>query len=126
VLCQLLLHVRLGWAGLGAVALVGLSALLRWSRHDHIIKRLLPVILEKEARLNLARHGEYRRVWADASGVTVADATYINLVPWERLTLVDTDRHVIIGSAVYSVAIPRHVGQPLAELVGFARGRGVG
>jgi hypothetical protein len=126
LICALLLHLKAGWAVLGAGSFVGVSALLRWCLLRHAIKRRLPVALADEARTSLVTRGDQRRVGADVTGLTIGDAVTTQRIPWSRVEMVETERHVIVGAGTSSVAIPRHVGKPLLDIVRFARICGVG
>jgi drug/metabolite transporter superfamily protein YnfA len=127
LLCSLfLLHLTVSWAVASAAGITGAFALVQWSRLDHLIKRGLPVAVEKEARKILASRSDQRRVWADATGLTIADAVITQQIPWAQVQLVETHRHVIVGTEAISTAIPRHVGQPVLAFLKFARSCGVG
>lgn len=119
-----MLDVGIGWSVLSTVLLGGLFAVVLWSQIDHSIKRRLPAVLEKQALHDLAQHGDQRLLVADPAGVTLADAVRRHQFGWDQVHLTETDRYVIVTSGSTSWAVPKRLGQPLADLVQFARGQG--
>lgn len=114
------------WGVVSTVVLACLFAVVLWSQIDHTIKRRLPLLLEQQARHDLARRGDQRRIVAGPGGLTLVDAAATEPFGWHQVHLTETDRHVIVTAGVTSWAIPRTVGQPLRDLVQFARGHGAG
>lgn len=75
------------------------------------------------AREDLAARGDVRRIWADPSGVTIGDALGTTHAPWEKVSVLDSERHVIVVTPTRSLAIPRRLGAPAAALVAYSRPR---
>jgi hypothetical protein len=114
----------LAWSVVSTVVLAGLFAVVQWSQIDHSIKRRLPSLLEQQARHDLARRGDQRRIMAEPGGLTLFDAATTGPLGWHQVHLMETDRYVIVTAGVTSWAIPRTVGQPLTEFVQVARSHG--
>jgi hypothetical protein len=114
----------LGWSVVSTVVLGGLFAVVQWSQIDHSIKRRLPSLLEQQARHELARSGDQRRIVADPGGLTLFDAVATGPFGWNQVHLTETDRYVTVTAGGTSWAIPRTVGQPLTDFVRVARGHG--
>jgi hypothetical protein len=114
----------LAWSVVSTVVLAGLFAVVQWSQIDHSIKRRLPSLLEQQARHDLARRGDQRRIMAEPGGLTLFDAATTGPLGWHQVHLTETDRYVIVTAGVTSWAIPRTVGQPLTEFVQVARSHG--
>jgi len=112
------------WSVLSTVLLGGLFAVVQWSQIDHTIKRRLPAALEKQALHDLAQRGDQRRVVAEPAGLTLVDAAATGRFGWHQVQLTETDRYVIVTAHLTSWAIPKRVGQPLANFVQFARSHG--
>ncbi|HEY3407440.1 MAG TPA: hypothetical protein VGK53_04630 [Propionicimonas sp.] len=126
LLCNLfVLRLEPGWAMATAAGAMGAFALVRWSQLDHVIKRALPAAVEMGARNQLAARSDQRRVWADATGLTIGDAVITQQLLWAQVQLSETDHHVILGTERVSVAIQRRVGPPLLDFLRFARSCGV-
>jgi hypothetical protein len=114
------------WSVLSTLGLGVLFCLVRWSQIDHIIKRSLPAIVQRQSLQQLAQRGEERRVTADAAGLTLGDAATSTRFGWAQVQLSETGRHVLLTAGEASWAIPKQLGEPLANLVRFARSHGAG
>ena len=109
------------WSLLSTVGLGVLFGLVRWSQLDHVIKGSLPTILERQSLQQLAQRGDGRRIAADAGGVTLGDAASTARFAWAEVQLVETERHILLTAGPASWAIPKQLGEPLADFVRFAR-----
>lgn len=112
------------WGVLSTLGLAVLFALVRWSQIDHLVKRSLPAMLERQSLRQLAQRGDERRITADAAGVTLADAASETRFGWAHVQLSDTGRHIRLTTGAASWAIPKQLGEPLADLVRFAQRHG--
>jgi hypothetical protein len=108
-----------------ALVLGVLFGLVRWSQIDHVIKRSLPAMVQRQSLHQLAERGDERHLTADATGVTLADAASSTRFGWAQVQLAETGRHVLLTTGSASWAIPKQLGEPLADLVRFARNHGV-
>lgn len=111
---------------LSALGLGVLFGLVRWSQIDHVIKRSLPALLERQSLQQLAQRGDERRITADAAGLTLADAATAARFAWAEVRFSETGQHMLLSAGPASWAIPKNVGEPLANLVRFARSHGAG
>lgn len=106
-----------------SLGVVGLLSLIAWARLRWVITRYLPDVAEEHAQSELAVRGERRQVWADASGVTIADAMRTSHTPWEQVELGDTDQHILLITPTGRLAIPKRLGQPASAFLSFANSR---
>lgn len=108
------------WSVASTAAMAGLLAVVRWSQIDHAITRSLPAVVEKQALRDLARRGDQRWLSADAAGLTLGDAAGSARFGWAEVGISATDRHVLLTIGPATWAIPKRLGEPLADVVRFA------
>ena len=114
------------WSVLSTLGLGVLFAWCRWSQIDHLVKRSLPASSNGSHCSSSPSGATSARITADATGVTLADAASAARFGWAEVQLAETDRHILLTAGQASWAIPKRLGEPLADLVRFARGHGAG
>ena len=114
------------WSVLSTVGIGVMFGLVRWSQLDHVVKRVLPSIVERQSLQQLAQRGDGRRIIADSGGVTLGDAASTARFGWAQVQLSETERHILLTAGTASWAIPKRLGEPLSDFVRFARIHGAG
>lgn len=109
------------WSVVSTVAMAGLLAVVRWSQIDHTITRSLPAAVERQALRDFARRGDQRWLSADVAGLTLGDAAATARFGWNQVSVSETERHVLLTVGPAAWAIPKGLGEPLADVVRFAR-----